>query len=224
MTQTYAAFEKRLAEIAVGPSQVVGLKDIMRIAAIGVGTMSDSAGLGDTIDTAKLGNQATDGASMAIAPTRSRYGLGQGSLKELVGVDARLVTCVKRAIQLTTQDFCVYDGIRSVKEQQAYVAKGTSKTMASKHLDGLAVDLVPWVNGKPVWDWDRIYPIAYAMDLAATEMEIAHLIRWGGAWDRKLSDFGGTIQAYQREVEAYASRHPGKDFLDGPHFEISRGA
>src|SRR3546814_9111613 len=92
--------------------------------------------------------------------------------------------------------------------------------MKSKHLDGLAVDLVPWV-GKPVWEWDRIYPIAFAMDQAATALGLASKIRWGGAWDRVLSDFGGSIDSYRDECEAYAKRHPGKDFLDGPHFERS---
>src|SRR3546814_18779136 len=75
---------------------------------------------------------------------------------------------------------------------QQHVANGTIQTMKSKHLDGLAVDLVPWV-GKPVWAWDRIYPIAFAMDQAATELGLASKIRWGGAWDRVLSAFGGSI-------------------------------
>src|SRR3546814_9290907 len=57
------------------------------------------------------------------------------------------------------------------------------------------------------------------MDQAATELGLASKIRWGGAWDRVLSDFGGSIDSYREECEAYAKRHPGKDFLDGPHFE-----
>src|SRR3546814_10917995 len=81
--------------------------------------------------------------------------------------------------------------------------------MKSKHLDGLAVDLVPW-GGKPVWEWDRIYPIAFAMDQAATELGLASKIRWGGAWDRVLSDIGGSIDSYREECEAYAKRHPGR--------------
>lgn len=153
-------------------------------------------------------------------PKASGFRFSQASLKELTGVDQRLVQCVKLALDLSTQDFCVYDGIRTIKEQQKFVAAGTSKTMKSKHLEGLAVDLVPWVNGKPVWDWNRIYPVAFAMDEAATRLGYADVIRWGGAWDRVLSDFGGNQQAYADECAAYADRHPGKDFLDGPHFEL----
>src|SRR3546814_15285791 len=102
-----------------------------------------------------------------------------------------------------SSDVCSSD---LVKEQQQHVANGTSQTMKSKHLDGLAVDLVPWV-GKPVWEWDRIYPIAFAMDQAATELGLASKIRWGGAWDRVLSDFGGSIDSSRAECEAYAKRH-----------------
>lgn len=148
----------------------------------------------------------------------SGFKFGATSEKELIGVKAELVACTRRALELSTQDFMVFDGIRSIEEQRRHVANGASKTMKSKHLDGLAVDLVPYVD-KPTWDWKLIYPIAYAMDQAATELGIAGNIRWGGAWDRTLADFGGSLEMYKRECELYAIRHEGKDFLDGPHFE-----
>ena len=149
----------------------------------------------------------------------SGFVFGKASHKELEGVKVELVLCVRRALELSTQDFCVYDGLRTAKEQAAHVKNGTSKTMQSKHLQGLAVDLVPWINGGPKWDWDGCYKIAWAMDQAATEQGIAHKIRWGGAWDRRLSDYGNDAQAYVNEVRDYTQRHEGKDFIDGPHFE-----
>ena len=153
----------------------------------------------------------------------SGFKFGKASLKELEGVKTELVLLSRRALELSTQDFCVYDGLRTVKEQEAYVAKGTSQTMNSKHLKGLAVDLVPWIKGKPVWDWDAIYPIACAVDAAAREMGIESNIRWGGAWDRLLSDFHGDPAAYKRVVEEYGARQralgKSKVFIDGPHFE-----
>jgi len=129
-------------------------------------------------------------------------------------------------LELSTQDFVFYDGVRTHKEQQANVAKGVSKTLASKHLpqsDGLshAMDLVPWINGRLQWDWEGCYRIAMAVDLAATEQGVASRIRWGGAWDRSLADFGSdeSWTAYKAETEAYVKRS-GKSFLDGPHFEL----
>lgn len=155
----------------------------------------------------------------APAVHESNFVFGTASERELVGVEPQLVLVARRALIRSTQDFCVFDGIRSYKEQQQHVANGTSKTMKSKHLEGLAVDLVPWINGKPTWDWEGCYLIALAMDQAATELGTANRITWGGVWDRTLADFGGSANEYRKAVDEYKARHPGKDFIDGPHFE-----
>lgn len=154
----------------------------------------------------------------------SGYIFGRKSIAELAGVFPVMTDMAKLALKYSRQDFMVYDGVRMIEEQKRNVANGSSKTMNSKHLpqaDGFshAIDLVPVVQGIPKWDWQLIYFVAVAVDRAATEMKIANRIRWGGVWDRTLADFGGSAKSYQQEVEAYAKRHPGKDFLDGPHFE-----
>lgn len=158
-------------------------------------------------------------------PTDSGFKFGRKSETELVGVKPELVNIARLALKLSTQDFMIFDGLRTLEEQKAYVAKGTSKTLNSKHLkqsDGYshAIDCVPVnSNGLPVWDWNLIWPVAFAVDEAATRLGFAKNIVWGGAWDRRLSDFGGNAQLYKKETELYAQRNPGKSFLDGPHFE-----
>lgn len=159
---------------------------------------------------------------LGAASKVSGFKFGKASQKELEGVKTELVLLSRRALELSTQDFCVYDGLRTVKEQEAYVKAGTSQTMQSKHLKGLAIDLVPWINGKPVWEWEPIYDIVMAVDAAAREMGIEHKIRWGGAWDRTLADFHGDANEYLKVVEGYVQRRKreGKSaFIDGPHFE-----
>ncbi len=152
------------------------------------------------------------------------YSLGKKSLAELEGVDPRLVSVVKRAIQITKQDFTVYDGIRTLAQQREYYAAGTSKTMKSKHLDGLAVDLVPWIGGKPRWWWPQIYEVAAAMLTAARELRVD--VKWGCVWDRVLNDLAPGVlavdlpDALRREGLAYNKRHAGPDFPDGPHYEL----
>lgn len=173
-------------------------------------------------------NQALDGSTSVMAPApkdTSGFKFGATSEKELAGVRPEMILVARRALEITTQDFMIFDGLRTLAEQKANVAKGVSKTMASKHLaqpDGFshAFDAVP-VNskGQPVWDWNMIWPVAFAIDEAATQLGFADNIRWGGAWDRTLADFGGSPEMFKRECELYAIRHPGKDFLDGPHFE-----
>lgn len=166
--------------------------------------------------------KASDSSTILGATKGSGFKFGKASLKELEGVKVELVRLARRALELSTQDFCVYDGLRTTKEQQALVAKGASQTMQSKHLKGLAIDLVPWINGKPVWEWEPIYDIVMAVDAAAREMGIEHKIRWGGAWDRTLADFHGDANEYLKVVEGYVQRRKreGKSaFIDGPHFE-----
>lgn len=160
-----------------------------------------------------------------LGACRMAYALGAASRRELIGVHPDLVRVVERAIEITRCDFTVHDGIRTVEEQKRFVAQGVSKTMRSKHLEGKAVDLVPWVEGKPRWWWPQIYQIAAAMHQAARELGVR--IRWGVVWDRRLNDLAPGIDdpdlladALRREGLAYNARHPGPDFPDGPHYEV----
>lgn len=150
--------------------------------------------------------------------------LGEKSLKELEGVHPKLVAVVKKAIEYSAVDFGVHDGLRTLAEQKALVAAGASKTMNSMHRvqkDGFghAVDLVPYINGKLRWEWEPIWKIALAVDSAATELGVPLI--WGAVWDKPMTQYGGSIDALKQEVEAYKKRHPGADFLDGPHYQLA---
>lgn len=155
------------------------------------------------------------------------YRLGSASLKELEGVHPDLIKVVKRAIQITAQDFSVHDGLRTEAEQRRYVATGVSKTMNSMHRTqtdgyGHAVDLVPYINGKLRWEWPAIYPIAAAVRIAAEELNVA--IRWGGTWD-DISKIAPDPVSMNKAVQAYvaARQRAGKSaFIDGPHYELAR--
>lgn len=200
------------------------VRDILRLTSGGV---IEEGGKLPVIDngTSQFPPEAFQKAATLVES--SGFVLGAKSMRELEGVHPQLVKVVKRAIALTTQDFMVYDGLRTPAEQARLKAAGASKTLDSYHIKqddgfGHAVDLVPFIGGVPKWDWDGCYKVALAMDQAATEQGVADMITWGGAWDRNLADFGGNANAYRQEVEAYASRHPGKDFLDGPHFQWRR--
>ncbi len=126
------------------------------------------------------------------------YALGKRSLERLVGVHPDLIRVVKRAIELTEHDFSVIEGLRSLETQRAYVAKGASKTMNSRHLTGHAVDLYP--VGRPT-PWDKCPVVAAAMLAAAVELDVA--IRWGGDFNEN-------------------GRSDDEKFYDGPHFELRR--
>lgn len=154
------------------------------------------------------------------------YKLGPKSLDRLAGVHPDLVRVVRRAIDLTSQDFSVHEGLRSKATQADYVKRGASRTMNSLHLlqpDGFghAVDLVPYAGGQLRWEWPLIYPIAAAMQRAAIEVGVA--LTWGGVWDRNFNLLQKDAGGMAAEVSAYCVRHPGPDFIDGPHYQLGKG-
>lgn len=147
------------------------------------------------------------------------FALGLRSKLRLKGVDPKLVAVVKRAIEISEIDFSVIEGLRTRERQAELVKSGASKTLSSKHIVGRAVDLAPYIGGTIRFEWEPIFTIACAMDQAATELGVA--LRWGGVWDRLMSQYGGSPAAMRKAVDDYCTRHPGPDFIDGPHYELA---
>lgn len=133
--------------------------------------------------------------------------LGDKSLERLSTVKPELQSVVKRAIELSSVDFRVIEGIRTLERQQYLMKKGATRTLKSKHLTGDAVDLAPVIDGQVSWDWQYFHPIAEAMKQAAAEQDI--LIRWGGTW-LPLSVTTPTNGKFALS----------KSFPDGPHYEL----
>lgn len=155
--------------------------------------------------------------------------LGSRSRAELQHVHPRMVATVQRAIQITTQDFAVHDGIRTAAEQNALYRRGASQRdgyrRKSEHQVqatgyGHAVDLVPWVPGRGLlWDWDLIYPIAEAMQTAAIECDVP--IRWGGCWGHTpINDLTGSPENWVQDYVRRKQKQGKRAFNDGPHYEL----
>jgi peptidoglycan L-alanyl-D-glutamate endopeptidase CwlK len=121
------------------------------------------------------------------------YKLGPRSVARLKGVHEDLVKVVERAIEITTVDFTVLEGLRDPLRQKKLVEAGASQTLNSRHITGHAVDLGAWIEDEVRWDWPLYHKIAAAMKEAAKELDVA--IVWGGDW---------------------------RTFKDGPHFELDR--
>ena len=133
------------------------------------------------------------------------FKLGKTSLARLQGVDETLVNVVKRAIEISEVDFTVLEGVRTLERQRELYAQGRTApgkivtwTMKSRHIEGKAVDLVPY----PL-DWndlEKFNKIKDAMFQAARELDVN--LRWGDDWDG---------DGKYREKGEY----------DSPHFEIN---
>lgn len=139
------------------------------------------------------------------------------SINRLNGVNDNLVKVVKRALELSTQDFAVLEGLRTKERQAELVRKGASQTMSSNHITGRAVDLVPIVDGKVSWDWKYFYPIAEAVRKAAKELGVQ--VKWGGSWEVLNATDTPTTKLVENYVATRRSQGR-KAFTDGPHFEL----
>jgi len=114
-------------------------------------------------------------------------------MQRLKGVHDDLVRVVERAIEITTVDFTVLEGLRDPERQKTLMESGASQTLNSRHITGHAVDLGAWVDNQVDWSWPLYHKIAAAMKEAAKELDVA--IVCGADWKR---------------------------FPDGPHFELDR--
>jgi peptidoglycan L-alanyl-D-glutamate endopeptidase CwlK len=159
------------------------------------------------------------------------YRLGQLSVSHLENVDPPLVRCVQRAIEITLQDFGVYEGLRAIERQRELFKAGASRTMNSYHLPdrygiGHATDLVPWIGGKLQWQSAPCNQIAKAMHQASLEQD--YPIVWGAVWDRKLHELDP--DNLEREIAAYVRRyqqiHGFSEYplIDRPHYQGERSA
>jgi len=146
------------------------------------------------------------------------FKLSQRSLDKLVGVDKRLVAVVHHAITVTKVDFGVICGLRTVEEQKELVAKGASQTLKSKHLEGLAVDLMAYIGSRGSWEIKLYDEIADAMREGAVKEGVT--LRWGAAWHKNLNDWNGSAEALMNEYIDLRRSQGKRPFLDCPHFEI----
>ncbi|HEI8502941.1 TPA: M15 family metallopeptidase [Serratia marcescens] len=122
----------------------------------------------------------------------SNYRFSQRSEKNLVGVNPALVAVVRRALELSSVDFGITEGLRSGERQKKMVAAGASQTMNSRHLTGHAVDVVAYLGANISWDWKYYEQIAAAFKQAGKEL--GTVIEWGDDW---------------------------KTLKDGPHFQLA---
>lgn len=122
------------------------------------------------------------------------FALSQRSLKNLEGVHPKMVAVVTRALELSSVDFFVNEGVRTKERQQQLYAQGRTKpgrkvtwTLNSNHFVnprtgfGHAVDVYAHPfdpNQSPATS----RKIAEAFLRAAHELDTP--IRWGADWDR----------------------------------------
>lgn len=107
--------------------------------------------------------------------------LNERSLRNLEGVHPDLVRVVHRAAELSPVPFVVTEGLRNLERQKMLVAAGKSWTLNSRHLNGMAVDVVDADDFG--YDMPDLMKIAAAFKQAAAELKVP--IVWGGDWKQR---------------------------------------
>jgi hypothetical protein len=147
------------------------------------------------------------------------FKLSKRSLQRLEGVEPALVEVVQFAITVTKIDFGVTEGLRTVERQRELVASGASQTMDSKHIKGMAVDLVAYIGDRVSWELNLYDDLADAMRLGAIEIGVP--VRWGGAWNvPDIREWDGTMQDAMDYYVDSRRREGRRPFIDCPHFEL----
>ena len=148
------------------------------------------------------------------------FKLSQRSRDKLEGVDAGLIAVVDYAIAVTKIDFGVICGLRDIIEQRELVAKGASKTLKSKHIDGYAVDLMAYIGSRGSWELNIYDEIADAMKEGAQAAGVG--VRWGAAWQiPDIRDWDGTMEEAMNAYVDLRRSQGRRPFIDAPHFELS---
>ena len=133
----------------------------------------------------------------------SKFVLGKTSVEELSKINPILKQLANMAISRSEVDFGILKlgGIRTAAEQHELFLAGRSKVdglvKPTTHQTGMAVDLVPYINGKYTWeDHEAFHLINKAVLESWKEMDVTeYKLVWGGDW---------------------------KTFLDMPHYELRK--
>ena len=162
------------------------------------------------------------------------FSLGPRSRENMAGLHPDLARIVEGAIVTSTVDFGITGkAVRTAAEQHKLFLQGVtqkdgykSKSNHQPWADGYghAVDLTPYDGGKPIVTdhaW-TLYPhVASAMSLSAKALGLAGRLKWGCNWLQTMSQYGSEPADMLAAIEWYKANHPGRDFIDGPHFEIT---
>src|SRR5688572_6562085 len=91
-----------------------------------------------------------------------------------------LARCTEQGIAVM-----IVDTLRTMKEQEEYIAKGVSWTLNSKHLTGDAIDICPFMQwqlyGVDKLQWDGRDPVWQILGRIGEDIGL----RWGGRWKQR---------------------------------------
>lgn len=152
---------------------------------------------------------------------------GRRSKQRMQGCEPQLISIMNQALMLSKVDMtvCWRGGLRTLEMQQQLFQQGSTTKdgvhRVSKHQLGKAIDVMPYINGKPSNSLAGFWEIARRIRAAA----VVHgtTMRWGGCWEAY------TIPRY-RDIDPEilfnlyvdeGARKKKRPFIDLYHFETA---
>ena len=144
--------------------------------------------------------------------------LTQESEAILNEINDNLAKVVRKAADISSLEFQVLEGKRTLKEQEKLFEVGVSSS--EPYLYGYAVGLIAVIGNRPILEHEPYDDVAECMKIAATELGIK--IKWGGAphW-QNLTTYKGFMEDLTNEY-IDLQRHKGvRPIINVHHFELA---
>jgi len=88
----------------------------------------------------------------------SNFKYGKSSMRRLKTVNPEMQEIALKALEISEVDISIVDGLRTAQEQNKVYKSGNSELdgykRVSSHQTGDAIDVVPWVPGIDVYDYN----------------------------------------------------------------------
>ena len=147
------------------------------------------------------------------------FSFSKKSFEKMEGINPELEQLARTAISLTSVDFGISEGLRTIERQKKLVEQKRSQTLKSKHIDGKAIDVFAVIDGEICWEIGVYDDIADAFALASRSLGTP--LRWGAAWT--VRDIGAWEGSMEDAMNSYIDTRRGegrRPLIDGPHFEL----
>lgn len=146
--------------------------------------------------------------------------LTQESQEMLAEINDNLAKVVRRAADISSLEFQVLEGKRTVKQQEKLFQAGVCSDGPNPYLYGYAVGLIAVIDNRPILEHEPYDDVAECMKIAATELGIK--IKWGGAFHwQDLTTYKGFMEDLTNEY-IDRQRHKGaRPIVNVHHFELA---
>jgi hypothetical protein len=128
------------------------------------------------------------------------FTFGDRSKALLEDIRPELRILAENVIRISSVDFAITSALRTREEQRKLYDLGKSRTLNSKHLDGRALDFVPWCGGiahpEDIGSCGLIAGLFTALALEQLQLRI----RVGILWDSNLVSANQFLDAYHIEL------------------------